>query len=51
MKPSAVTKVKDTVAICTQPKLTAMRTMRTSLTARDIKSPVPKRLKNIGPWY
>ena len=51
MKPSDVPRLKITVAICTQPNDTAMRTMRTSLTARDIKSPVPKRLKKFAPWY
>ena len=49
MKNSDVKRLKATVAICTQPNETAMRTMRTSLTARDIKSPVPKRLKKLGP--
>ena len=51
MKNSDVKRLNATVAICTQPNETAMRTMRTSLTARDIKSPVPKRLKKLGPWY
>ena len=51
MKNSEVARLNRTVAICTQPNDTAMRTMRTSFTARDIRSPVPKRLKNVGPWY
>ena len=51
MKHRPVEMVNTNVMTLTQPKDTTMRTMLTSLTARDMRSPVLNRLKKVAPWY
>ena len=51
MNPNAAITEKMNMTMFTAPKETTMRTMLMSLTARDMRSPVPNRLKKLGPWY
>ena len=49
MNHNAAITEKMNMTMFTAPKDTTMRTMLMSLTARDIRSPVPNLLKKLGP--